>query len=62
VIGLSAEDTAEVMGSTAGAGLVTQHRAYSRLRAAICRVSPSHTHRAVDDDATDVADEVSPSP
>jgi RNA polymerase sigma-70 factor (ECF subfamily) len=62
VVGLSAEDTAEVMGFTPGAVRVTQHRALSRLRAAICRVSPSHTHRAVDDDATDGADEMSPSP
>ena len=36
-VGLSAEETAEAVGSTPGAVRVTQHRALSRLRALVCR-------------------------
>lgn len=35
VVGLSAEETAEAVGSTAGAVRVAQHRALSRLKSAI---------------------------
>jgi RNA polymerase sigma-70 factor (ECF subfamily) len=35
-VGLSAEETAEAIGSTPGAVRVTQHRALGRLRAAVC--------------------------
>jgi RNA polymerase sigma-70 factor, ECF subfamily len=44
-VGLSAEETAEAVGSTPGAVRVAQHRALNQLRAAICRVSPSHKDR-----------------
>ena len=36
-VGLSAEETAEAVGSTPGAVRVSQHRALSRLRALVCR-------------------------
>jgi RNA polymerase sigma-70 factor (ECF subfamily) len=55
-VGLSAEETAEAVGSTPGAVRVTQHRALNRLRAAVCRASPSPTDLA-DDDAADDADD-----
>ncbi len=42
-VGLSAEETAEAVGSTPGAVRVSQHRALSRLRALVCR-----SDRAVD--------------
>jgi RNA polymerase sigma-70 factor (ECF subfamily) len=35
VVGLSAEETAEAVGSTPGAVRVTQHRALARLRRAL---------------------------
>ena len=35
VVGLSAEETAEAVGSTAGAVRVAQHRALARLKSAI---------------------------
>jgi RNA polymerase sigma-70 factor (ECF subfamily) len=40
VVGLSAEETADAVGSTPGAVRVTQHRALNRLRAAVSRTSP----------------------
>jgi RNA polymerase sigma-70 factor (ECF subfamily) len=55
-VGLSAEETAEAVGSTPGAVRVAQHRALNRLRAAVCRVGPNHTDRAIDDDAADGAE------
>jgi RNA polymerase sigma-70 factor, ECF subfamily len=55
-VGLSAEETAEAVGSTPGAVRVTQHRALNRLRAAVCRASPNPTDLA-DDDAADAADD-----
>ena len=42
VVGLSAEETADAVGSTPGAVRVTQHRALNRLRAAVSRTSPRH--------------------
>ena len=40
-VGLSAEETAEAVGSTPGAVRVTQHRALSRLRALVCPPDPA---------------------
>lgn len=42
VVGMSAEETAEAVGSTAGAVRVAQHRALARLKAEI--VSTGHDH------------------
>jgi RNA polymerase sigma-70 factor (ECF subfamily) len=39
-VGLSAEDTAKELGTSPGAVRVTQHRALTRLRAAVARTSP----------------------
>ena len=39
-VGLSAEETAHELGTSPGAIRVTQHRALTRLRAAVCRTSP----------------------
>jgi RNA polymerase sigma-70 factor, ECF subfamily len=46
-VGLSAEETAEELGTSAGAVRVTQHRALNRLRALI---SPRDGHSAIDID------------
>jgi RNA polymerase sigma-70 factor (ECF subfamily) len=51
-VGLSAEETAEAVGSTPGAVRVTQHRALSRLRALVC----------LPDRAADAPDTDSPPP
>jgi RNA polymerase sigma-70 factor, ECF subfamily len=48
-VGLSAEETAEAVGSTPGAVRVSQHRALSRLRALVCR--PDRAVDAPDPDA-----------
>ncbi|MCW2686200.1 MAG: polymerase, sigma-24 subunit, subfamily [Mycobacterium sp.] len=42
VVGMSAEETAEAVGSTAGAVRVAQHRALARLKAAI--IATGHDH------------------
>ena len=42
VVGMSAEETAEAVGSTAGAGRVAQHRALARLKAEI--IATGHDH------------------
>ena len=42
VVGMSAEETAEAVGSTAGAVRVAQHRALARLKAEI--ISTGHDH------------------
>jgi RNA polymerase sigma-70 factor (ECF subfamily) len=42
VVGMSAEETAEAVGSTAGAVRVAQHRALARLKAEI--IATKHDH------------------
>jgi RNA polymerase sigma-70 factor (ECF subfamily) len=42
VVGMSAEETAEAVGSTAGAVRVAQHRALSRLKAEV--IATGHGH------------------
>jgi RNA polymerase sigma-70 factor, ECF subfamily len=42
VVGMSAEETAEAVGSTAGAVRVAQHRALSRLKAEIIETGHNH--------------------
>ena len=42
VVGMSAEETAEAVGSTAGAVRVAQHRALARLKAEI--IATEHDH------------------
>jgi RNA polymerase sigma-70 factor (ECF subfamily) len=42
VVGLSAEETAQAVGSTAGAVRVAQHRALARLRSAIAAAGRDH--------------------
>ena len=42
VVGMSAEETAEAVGSTAGAVRVAQHRALARLKAEI--IATRHDH------------------
>jgi RNA polymerase sigma-70 factor (ECF subfamily) len=42
VVGMSAEETAEAVGSTAGAVRVAQHRALARLKAEI--IATGHDH------------------
>jgi RNA polymerase sigma-70 factor (ECF subfamily) len=42
VVGMSAEETAEAVGSTAGAVRVAQHRALARLKAEIVATGPDH--------------------
>ncbi len=42
VVGMSAEETAEAVGSTAGAVRVAQHRALSRLKAEIMATGRDH--------------------
>src|SRR3954447_7806429 len=43
VVGLSAEETADAVGSTPGAVRVTQHRALARLRGTVGAQSPART-------------------
>ncbi|MDN5857446.1 MAG: hypothetical protein L0H84_02380, partial [Pseudonocardia sp.] len=56
-VGLSAEETAAIVGSTPGAVRVTQHRALNRLRAELARrdaeADPAADSGAESDDATD---------
>jgi RNA polymerase sigma-70 factor (ECF subfamily) len=53
-VGLSAEETAQVVGSTPGAVRVTQHRALNRLRRKLLAAAGLETDTAVDDaDADD---------
>jgi RNA polymerase sigma-70 factor (ECF subfamily) len=42
VVGMSAEETAEAVGSTAGAVRVAQHRALARLKAEITATEHGH--------------------
>ncbi|MCV7373948.1 sigma-70 family RNA polymerase sigma factor [Mycolicibacterium sp. GCM10028919] len=42
VVGMSAEETAEAVGSTAGAVRVAQHRALARLKSEIVATGPDH--------------------
>jgi RNA polymerase sigma-70 factor (ECF subfamily) len=50
-VGLSAEETADAVGSTPGAVRITQHRALNQLRAAVSRTSPRDRVAAASGDA-----------
>jgi RNA polymerase sigma-70 factor, ECF subfamily len=50
-VGLSAEETANAVGSTPGAVRVTQHRALNQLRAAVSRTGPRDRVAAASGDA-----------
>jgi RNA polymerase sigma-70 factor (ECF subfamily) len=42
VAGLSAEETADALGTTSGAVRVAQHRALARLKSALIATEPDH--------------------